>query len=377
MHSTDIDNVLIVYEKFATAKSGGARESLLTLLNGLARNRDISVTVYQTPPIDAWPTTEYEYEVNSIQIRSVPKFTWMNQVYARHQWRRELRSVVDDTYDLILTQNRVAPAAISVANQAGIPSLFFVRSMALTGYEKYNPEKGTIANLRQTDLGGRVQYPFLRRNFRQYREAAQLSSHTIANSEFTRSRLAELFDIDARVIYPPIQLEQYRVEYNTSGSIVMVNPRAEYKGPDIFLKIAKEMSEESFILAGPLPSQEMEEQTEQMDNVSYIEWCEDIRTVYRDAKVVVVPSRWEEPFGRVPAEAMVSGIPCVVSDRGGLPEVVGETGEIVRDIELTEAWTAAIERALDNHDPDAQRDRVSRFSAETQIHCLEELLDEL
>lgn len=40
-------------------------------------------------------------------------------------------------------------------------------------------------------------------------------------------------------------------------------------------------------------------------------------------RVLVVPSVFAEPFGRVAAEAMVNGIPAIVSDRGGLPEVVG------------------------------------------------------
>ena len=40
-------------------------------------------------------------------------------------------------------------------------------------------------------------------------------------------------------------------------------------------------------------------------------------------RLLVVPSVWEEPFGRVAAEAMVNGIPPLVSDRGSLPAVVG------------------------------------------------------
>ena len=39
-------------------------------------------------------------------------------------------------------------------------------------------------------------------------------------------------------------------------------------------------------------------------------------------RILVVPSVWEEPFGRVAAEAMINGIPALVSDRGSLPAVV-------------------------------------------------------
>jgi len=40
-------------------------------------------------------------------------------------------------------------------------------------------------------------------------------------------------------------------------------------------------------------------------------------------RLLLVPSIWEEPFGRVAAEAMINGIPPLVSDRGSLPDVLG------------------------------------------------------
>lgn len=42
------------------------------------------------------------------------------------------------------------------------------------------------------------------------------------------------------------------------------------------------------------------------------------------ASIVVVPSRWPEPFGLVALEAMASGAAVVCSPRGGLPEVAGD-----------------------------------------------------
>jgi len=40
-------------------------------------------------------------------------------------------------------------------------------------------------------------------------------------------------------------------------------------------------------------------------------------------KILLVPSVWDEPFGRVAAESMINGIPPVVGNRGALPHVVG------------------------------------------------------
>jgi glycosyltransferase involved in cell wall biosynthesis len=40
-------------------------------------------------------------------------------------------------------------------------------------------------------------------------------------------------------------------------------------------------------------------------------------------RLLLAPSVWEEPFGRVAAEAMINGIPPLVGDRGSLPDVIG------------------------------------------------------
>jgi glycosyltransferase involved in cell wall biosynthesis len=40
-------------------------------------------------------------------------------------------------------------------------------------------------------------------------------------------------------------------------------------------------------------------------------------------RLLLVPSIWDEPLGRVAIEAMINGIPPLVSDRGGLSDSIG------------------------------------------------------
>lgn len=60
------------------------------------------------------------------------------------------------------------------------------------------------------------------------------------------------------------------------------------------------------------------------------DYSQDIASFFEKINLLVVPSRVEEAFGRTAAEAGAYGLPAIVSNRGGLPEIVqdGETGLI-------------------------------------------------
>jgi len=57
------------------------------------------------------------------------------------------------------------------------------------------------------------------------------------------------------------------------------------------------------------------------------------------AAVVLAPSRWEEPCPYAVAEAMADGVPVLVSDRGGLPELAGPGSLAAGDVG---AWATAL-----------------------------------
>jgi glycosyltransferase involved in cell wall biosynthesis len=46
-------------------------------------------------------------------------------------------------------------------------------------------------------------------------------------------------------------------------------------------------------------------------------------------RILLVPSAFREPFGRVAAEALINGIPPLVSDRGSLPDTVRGAGRVL------------------------------------------------
>jgi glycosyltransferase involved in cell wall biosynthesis len=58
------------------------------------------------------------------------------------------------------------------------------------------------------------------------------------------------------------------------------------------------------------------------------------RRLFGRARALLVPIRWEEPFGLVMIESLLAGCPVVAFPRGAAPEIVeeGEDGFLVRDV---------------------------------------------
>ena len=186
--------------------------------------------------------------------------------------------------------------------------------------------------------------PFSRIRSRRNLRILQKADLVLANSKFTAKALNQV-GIEAEVVYPFVDLSSYKVPEVNREFILFVHP-TYLKGTDIVFQIAKRLPDQKFLIVGST-SQGLKRRFEGYKNVKLVGWCNDMRRAYEKAKVVLVPSVWQEPFGRVPIEAGISGIPAIASNRGGLPESVGEGGILIKDIWNVEEWIRAIERLDD------------------------------
>lgn len=118
------------------------------------------------------------------------------------------------------------------------------------------------------------------------------------------------------------------------------------------------------------------------DHVDFLGWVapDQVSALLSATTVVVVPSRWPEPFGLVALEAAASARPVVAARIGGLPEVVvhRQTG-LLFDAEDSGALAEAIGSVL--HDPEsaarmgqaARRRAVQEFPLERCVDAYDEL----
>ena len=105
--------------------------------------------------------------------------------------------------------------------------------------------------------------------------------------------------------------------------------------------------------------------------VEFKGYCEDLEAEYGRCDLVVVPSRWQEPFGLVGVEAFAHGRPVVGFDVGGIGEWLkdGENGLLVKEKDLR-AFAAALDKLA------ADRPLARRLGANGRDfvgrHCREE-----
>jgi glycosyltransferase involved in cell wall biosynthesis len=165
-----------------------------------------------------------------------------------------------------------------------------------------------------------------------HRQQPHLFEHTgkfVSVSEAHGARLVELgLPADKTVTLPNfVPSERFVSESRAGeGAYALVSGRlVEEKGFDTAIRAAVDVAV-PLVVAGEGPDRPRLEALAAGGNVRFTGLLtpERLAEVRRDAAVVLVPSRCEEACPYSVLDAYASGVPVLASDRGGLPELVGE-----------------------------------------------------
>lgn len=168
-----------------------------------------------------------------------------------------------------------------------------------------------------------------------------------AVSEFTCCELRRRFGTESHVLYPLVDFDRYRT-IRQDELVTMINP-VRVKGVDIALELAECLPRQKFLFVegwGTDPT--IVERIERLPNATYMRKQIDMREVYGRTRVLIVPSQWQEAFGRVVLEAQASGIPVIASRTGGLPEAVGDGGILIDGYRDPARWLTALQGLLED-----------------------------
>ncbi|MGM0987930.1 MAG: glycosyltransferase [Pseudomonadota bacterium] len=105
---------------------------------------------------------------------------------------------------------------------------------------------------------------------------------------------------------------------------VQLAEKLERERPEIELEVVEARADWPAVLRQT--TQRMGKRLTELSNVVVTPNTSDMRGPYRRARILVSPSLWWESSGRVLAEAMLNGIPALITNRGGMPEMIDDAG---------------------------------------------------
>jgi len=360
---------LVVFGEYLCHHLGGAEKSTYLLTRQLQRNPELKVVPVSGICEEYLKTRDrIPYEnVVGIPIARLPYRLPFLQ-YALNA-RAAARYFRDSQADVLFANAQAAPMAINAFDG---PSVYFIHDeMSLNVYRTYDSSPW-----KRLKFAGRwvVDLPFMLHYRRENERAMRDAALVVANSRYTAERAKQLMNVDAEVVYPQIDVESLSKiglpPLDEREHIMMVGD-AEVKGVATFMEIARAMPGYRFLAVGRNYAEHED------GNVSFRGFASDPVTHYRRARLVLLPSTWEEGFGMVSVEASALGIPTIVSERGGLPETVPSSHMVVSDYRNPDEWVERIERVLGEYEThsSAARGHASEFDGRKQAERLVSLVD--
>ncbi len=138
---------------------------------------------------------------------------------------------------------------------------------------------------------------------------------------------------DTQVIYNTMEFPGV-VKSPKGKKVLFVGRITPGKGADIFVDacinlLNKKIDFKSVLIGDGFLKKELQKKVIlQRKTITFLSQIshEKVMGFLKSASLVVIPSLWEEPFGRAALEALSFGVPLVISNRGGLPEILAKTG---------------------------------------------------
>lgn len=337
-------------------------------------------------------------EVEGIQVRRIfsdlEKGTIRRDVpfprlVDRKEEARLIKEIRDENYDILHSNNRdTAVFTASVGTDLEIPVVAHIRDYwplcpkrDFLRPEGPCPQPKLCGNCmaRYYNAWHKVAFYYKMWSDTSYRwqEVKNKVDHFVYNSTYTQNRIGLE---PGSVIYNPVDADKMERGEEESGKILYIGNVTKRKGVEMLVEAISELEVTLHILGdGYLLPKIKGKNVIKHGRIEYDELLRHLS----NAEILVVPSLWPEPFGRVAVEGMAAGLPVIVTPVGGLPEVVGDAGIVMNKINVEE-----LKDSIRNlHEDDALRKRLGKKGlerskmfhpekiAEEMISLYKELLD--
>ncbi|MBU0766861.1 glycosyltransferase family 4 protein [Patescibacteria group bacterium] len=209
---------------------------------------------------------------------------------------------------------------------------------------------------------------------------------TIVVSELSKKIYVNLGWSEEKIIAIPNGIDPNRFSKSRSPSpspspsphIGCISRLTPDKGVDLLIEAVKELPNVQLTIVGTGRDEKaIKQKTSNQKLVTIIPRVEDLGNFYNSLDVLVLPSREHDPFGLVAAEAMMLGVPVVVTDACGIADYLenGKDAVIVK-AGSADALKEGIEKCIssENIAKEGQKTAMEKFTVEKMIDKYEKLL---
>ncbi|MBI4849817.1 MAG: glycosyltransferase family 4 protein [Nitrospirae bacterium] len=157
-------------------------------------------------------------------------------------------------------------------------------------------------------------------------ETAQKVDYFIANSNYIKDRIKRAYGRDATVIYPPVDVDSFKVSDKKDDYFLAVSRMVPYKKMDMIVEAFSGLGL-PLVVIGDGPDLE-KVKSRAKKNIKFLGYQEGnvLAEYMQKAKAFVFAA--EEDFGIVPVEAQACGTPVIAYGKGGVTESVVPFGEV-------------------------------------------------
>ncbi len=262
-------------------------------------------------------------------------------------------------YDLVLSSSSsVAKGVLTHANQLHISYVHSPMRYAWDLYHLYLKESKLTSGIKgryaQWVLHKMRQWDFM---------SHQRVDHMVANSNYIAKRIKKVYNRDAEVIYPPVDIEQFTLSEQKENFFVTASRMVPYKKIDIIVEAFANMPDKKLIVIGEGPDMQ-KIKSKAKKNIEIIGFQPDdvLKDYMQKAKAFIFAA--EEDFGIIPVEAQACGTPVIAFNKGGAVETINNE---ISGCFFNEQNPTAIKNAVQqfekiNFSPNLIRKNAERFS---------------
>lgn len=225
-------------------------------------------------------------------------------------------------HDLIISSSHaVAKGVITGPDQLHISYVHSPIRYAWDLQHQYLKESGL-----QKGLKGLIAKYFLHKiRVWDYRTANGVD-HFVANSQFIARRIKKVYGRDADVIYPPVDVDKFKLHENKEDFYVTASRLVPYKRVDVIVEAFSYMPKKKLIVIGDGSEMNKIKQLAGK-NIEILGYQNDDVLVDYISRAKAFVFAAEEDFGITPVEAQACGTPVIAFGKGGALETVRPIGQ--------------------------------------------------